>query len=208
MRAGKIVPVLFVLAALCLITRPAWAGEGQRALEQAAQEAVSAATNSLNAKDLPDIKRIAIVPLKGEGGNRITDLLKIGLTKTKYEVILRGSSEWNMILREIEWEGPKADIMQAGTVRKLGKILGVDALLYGRVGEYGLELHQARVVLNLHLANVETGQLVWGEVVTGRAEESLLDIISSYKIYIVYGIIALIILVLLRRAWGAMTRPR
>jgi len=208
MRAGKIVPVLFVMAGMCLITRPAWAGEGQRALEQAVQEAVSIASNSLNAKDLADIKRIAIVPLKGDGGTQITDLLKIGLTKTKYEVILRGASEWNMILREMEWEGPKADIMQAETVQKLGKILGVDALLYGQVREYGIELHQARVVLNLHLANVETGRLVWGEVVTGTARESLPDIIISYKIYIIYGIIALIVLILIRAAWRRATSPR
>ena len=172
--------------------------------DKAAQEAITKAMDSLSAQEFPQVERIAVLPLRNDPDKAITDILKIAVTKTKYDIILRDDEEWAELLRNIEWETRREDIMNPDTVKELGGILGVDALLYGTVKEIDEAFIRTKVRLNLNLANVQTGQLLWGEMVEGEAVTSYDILLLRYKWYLI-GLVAFIVIIfVVKRAM----RPR
>lgn len=172
--------------------------------DKAAQEAITNAMDSLSAQEFPEVVRIAVVPLRNDPDKAITDILKISVTKTKYDIILRDDEEWAELLKNIEWETRREDIMNPDTVQELGGILGVDALLYGTVKEIDEAFIRTKVRLNLNLANVQTGQLLWGEMVEGEAVTSYDILLLRYKWYLIGFVAFIIIIFVFKRAM----RPR
>jgi len=106
-------------------------------------------------------------------------------------------------------------------VDRLGQaptIEGVDAILFGTVREWSSSVWSTRALcrLSLHLANVETGEIVWssGEV-RGEAYPAWPDLIKRfwrYPLFVLVGLLALIILLVIivrvRRAFRRAMRPR
>lgn len=172
--------------------------------DKAAQEAITKAMDSLSAQEFPEVVRIAVVPLRNDPDKAITDILKIAVTKTKYDIILRDDEEWAELLKNIEWETRREDIMNPDTVKELGGILGVDALLYGTVKEIDEAFIRTKVRLNLNLANVQTGQLLWGEMVEGEAVTSYDILLLRYKWYLIGFVAFIVIIFVVKRAM----RPR
>ena len=148
-------------------------------IEKAANEAISQAIISLSkGEKVAEVERIAVYPLEmkkaTEGAvvynEEITDLLTIALSKTKYRVILR--QQLLKIMKEHGFVLGKVDLFNPDSVKKLGGFLGVDAIIIGVVKEAGAGLGGARVRLNLKMADVTTGELVWGETVSSFAPRS------------------------------------
>ena len=146
-------------------------------IEQASDDAISRAVSSLvKSAKTAAVERIAVYPLeKAKAGydNETTDLLTIALSKTKYRVILR--DELLKVMSEHGFVLGKVDLFNSETVKKLGGFLGVDAIIYGTVKQAETDVSGGKVRLNLKMADVTTGELVWGEAVSGfaaRAEDN------------------------------------
>ena len=135
------------------------------------------------AGEYPTIQRIAVLELDNDDDGEITDLLTIALTKTSYAVMLREDLE--KVLTEHEFNIRHVDMLDASTMKELGGFLGVDGLLIGSVQEKTADQDRARLRLNLKLANVETGEAVWGEVAIGSAAATRPQKISNTTIVMI-----------------------
>ncbi len=163
MRKVGLTALATLLLFLCLV--PSVSAALTPLEREAAQQAVQACVQSLGSTDIEGMNRIAVLKLDNDDGE-ITDLLTIALTKTPYSVVLR--EELEKVLTEHEFNIRHADMIDASTMKKLGGFLGVDGLIIGSVQEQSGDQHQAHLRLNLKLANVETGEAVWGEVALGE----------------------------------------
>lgn len=161
-------------------------------IEKAANEAISKAIISLSkGEKVTGIERIAVYPLEVKKtieaslayDDEITDLLTISLSKTRYRVILR--QQLLDVMKEHGFVLGKVDLFNPDSVKKLGGFLGVDAIIFGTVKEASSDLNGARVRLNLKMADVTTGELVWADAVSGfvsrsAAKPSLGDTIAYF----------------------------
>lgn len=181
MRDHILKPLFMVLVGIGLVFSLSSTGhcQDEALIEKAANEAISQAIISLSkGEKVAEVERIAVYPLEmkkaTEGAvvynEEITDLLTIALSKTKYRVILR--QQLLKIMKEHGFVLGKVDLFNPDSVKKLGGFLGVDAIIIGVVKEAGAGLGGARVRLNLKMADVTTGELVWGETVSSFAPRS------------------------------------
>lgn len=155
------------------------------------------------------IKRIAVLEFSNYGyrykaGKIVADYVEQFLvTFSKYTVINR--MELNHILREhnLSLRG----FLSSETVKKIGKIAGVDALIVGNVQNYRIETKSwvkkhgyglqnviykrtANVAFTYKVLNTTTGEVVWSDSTHGQhwrqADESAreyLDEISEYEYF-------------------------
>ncbi|MBI5246592.1 MAG: hypothetical protein HY923_05380 [Elusimicrobia bacterium] len=105
------------------------------------------------------IKRVAVVPFTGPRGNAtfsgsiVSERLVIQiLARGELDIVERRFLE--KVLEEQRLGG--FGIMDPGTVKTLGKVLGVDAILTGTV----VELKGERIEVNARLINTETAQVL------------------------------------------------
>jgi len=82
--------------------------------------------------DFSKIRRIAVLNFEGTSGGTASDLFIMELIKQGFDVIER--SKIDNILKEQDM-GTTGRI-EADTVKKIGSILGVDAIIAGSVGQY------------------------------------------------------------------------
>jgi len=188
-------------------------------LEQdAAKKAGDLAMNSLKQKNITALVNVAVMPVWGDGDGFITEVLKSGITQTKLKLFVRSDKEWNTLLSEIEWNTLKEDVMDAKTIQKFGKIKGVDGLMYGTVWSVYNNLWDTRseVKITLHLADVETGQVVWSSgPIMGEAFVRWSDALTRFWRYplILIGVIAalfilFVLLIFIRKMTRHALRPR
>lgn len=162
--------VLIPLLLVFLMVSPALAALSPIERE-AAQKAIEECINSLEAKDIQNVQRIAVLKLDNdESDGDITDLLTIALTNTKYSVVLHWE-ELEKVAVEHSIVIQRADLMDSATIKKLGGFVGADGLVIGSIHERTDDGYEAHLRLNLKLANVETGVAVWGDVAIGAAGE-------------------------------------
>jgi TolB-like protein len=136
--------------------------EEQRRLDRAASAACAKVTTALKSRDFGKVKRAAVYPLKGDADKYVTDTLIGALRRTgKLTVIHRHRLE--ELVKEHAFSIEQEDLLNKATVKKLGEILGVDAVCFGAVREATVKGDAATVRLNLHLANVETGESIWSD---------------------------------------------
>lgn len=79
--------------------------------------------------DFSRIKRVAVASFTGSGGDTAGDLLTQNLLEHGADVVERGRLD--AVLREQQLAGD--NLLDPATVRKVGKILGVDAIFVGTV---------------------------------------------------------------------------
>ncbi len=208
--------VVWGLAVLAASVLPALArAEDSNFQEQTTRNAMDNAVSKI-AVDLSktklDIKRIAVIPLRNDTEDRYAEqAVKQAVTRSPYQLYARDEAEFNELVKEIEWNVRKEDVMDPEKVKKFGKIAGVDAIMYGVVWDKGVNMWSIRghSKLTLNVANVETGQIVWSSgPVEGDAYIHWSDALTQFwrfpvVILIIFGVLMLFGLMLkaLRRAY-------
>jgi hypothetical protein len=209
----RFITVFIILSGFC---SGAWASEN-RAMDEAIKKAAQQIADDLSKTNFEDIKNIAILPLWGyDEDSYVTDTLKSYLSKGKYPLFVRASSEWDMLLGEMKWNTLREDIMNSQTVQKFGKIEGCNAILYGTVREKEINnwTFHAIVRMTVHLSRVETGQLKWSSApVTASVWLEWPDIlrlaVRNPLVWIVAGLIVLLVFLrTLTRFFTILVRPR
>lgn len=121
-----------------------------------------AAAKAVEGMKLGELKSVAVLPLWGDDGYA-ADMVKGALTRGGVQVLVRSEEEWKNLLDEISWNVKREDIMDAATIQRFGKIEGCDGVLYGtlRGVERSLWAFRASARLSVHVADVETGRIVW-----------------------------------------------
>ena len=129
----------------------------------ALKDTVNEAQASIAASKVPADRAIAILPLGGDGSGPVEGLLKTALTNAG-KTCVEGKEDpmWDEILKEIEWDERKEDILDPATLDKLGKLKSAQYLLYGSVRRLASSERYVLIELELHVSCIATKQHVWG----------------------------------------------
>lgn len=208
--------VVSVMAVILLSAGNATA-DVERALDKAVDKACQKAAEQLKTTSSEGIKTIAVLPFWGEDKDGyISDTMKSYLSNSPYKVMVRSDQEWDQLLGEIKWNTLREDVMNPITIQNFGKIEGCDAIVYGtiRQREANPWTFHAITRLTLHMADVETGQIVWSsKPVTASVWLEWPEIfqLSIYHpvVWIVGGLIVLLIIwTAFKKLFREATRPR
>jgi len=152
-----------VLGAMCLTSYGA-----SREIDYAVEDAAVKTIQELAERNF-NIDNIAFIGLSNDR-NDLTHVFRSGLLRVPgtYSFFTRDDSELNLLVKEIEFGELRGDIMNSTTIKKFGKIKGVDALLYGKVQEATSEDKNGIFRTVLTLADIETGELLWTGNITGK----------------------------------------
>ena len=197
--------VLLVVVAVLLPTAEVSASESE-ILARAIDEAIAKVSSEIDATEFKKVTKVAVVPLRGDADGYATSSLKSAVTKTHYSLYTRSDDMWDTLLAEIEWGVKREDVMTEKTVQKFGRIAGVQAILYGRMWDRETNMWslRGRVKMSVHLAEVETGQILWSSgPVEAEAYIHWSDALTRfwrYPVLLAGAIVGLIIvLVILRK---------
>lgn len=104
--------------------------------------------------DYTKLKNIAILPFTGntDFGSTFADLLGLNLMEAGFTIITR--SEIDKILEEQGMQ--QSDLMDENQIVKTGKLLGVDAMMFGEI------VDAKSGALHIRLIDIETAQLIGG----------------------------------------------
>ena len=138
--------------------------DADEVVDIALKDAVSDATMSLAASPkIPSDKAIAILPFAGEKTGLVTGLLKSALVAAGKKCVEEKEGKMlAAIVKEIEWDTRKADILDPATIDKFGKMLSAQYLMYGSVRRLAATERHVLVELELHVSCVATKEHVWG----------------------------------------------
>ena len=204
--------VIVVLLLVCSAKADVKAAR-DKAIDQACQQVAG----QLKSTNFENIKTIAVLPLWGEDKDGyVCDTIKSYLSGSPYAVMIRSTEEWDGLLGEIKWGTLREDVMNPQTVQRFGKIEGCDAIVYGTVRESDIDpwKFQAVARMMLHMADVETGQIVWSsKPVTASVMLDWPDIlrlaVHHPVVWVVIGLIVLLIIwTAFKNLFRAATRPR
>ena len=129
----------------------------------ALKDAVEDARASLAGSKIPAGEPVAILPVSGDVGGNVAGLLKNALVAAGKNCV-EGKEDpmWASILKEIEWDERKEDILDAATLDKFGKLKSAKYLLYGCVRRLASDARFSLVELELHCSRIATKEHVWG----------------------------------------------
>ena len=202
------------LACLLVVSAVAAANSSvDRAVEQACQ----IAADDLSSNTFSQINTIAILPLWGDDEDGyVLDTMKSYLAGSPFSLMVRSSEEWDLLLGEIEWNVLREDIMNPATVQNFGRIEGCDAIMYGTVRQREINpfTFQAVARMTLHLADVETGQILWSSRPVRASvwlewPEIYQLALHHPVVWIAAGLIVLVVVwTAFKKLFRAATRPR
>lgn len=110
------------------------------------------------------IKRIAVFDIAGDGNNTLRKEIISFLSKEKqYQLIERSDIKQILMEQKLSFSG----IIDSDTVASPGKILGVDAIIFGEIQKVEEKNKKVSVEAYLKMVNVETGKIIWAGVVKG-----------------------------------------
>ena len=146
-----------------LLSSTSTLADDNETLQRAIDTALQGLVQDLGQKTFEQIKSVAVVPLRGDEDGYATGRVRDAVTRTEYGLFTRNDETWDTLLAEIEWGVRREDVMNPDTVQKFGKVEGVDAIIYGRIWDRGVNLWSIRghAKVSLVLADVETGQELW-----------------------------------------------
>ncbi|MBT3381354.1 MAG: hypothetical protein HN976_43575 [Lentisphaerae bacterium] len=132
-------------------------------VRHALQMAVDDARASLVGAGLPADQPISLLPLAGDQSKYVEGQLKNAVTAAGLQYV-EGKEDpfWEEIMKEIEWDVRKEDILNPATLVTFGKLKATRLLLYGAVREASQAGQRVFVELELHLSSVTTKQHLWG----------------------------------------------
>ena len=162
----KIIPGFVAAAALAAAAQSLNYDESYR---QAVQGAMDEAESALAASPIPAGSAVAILPIEGDPDGWLANQLKIALTKAG-KTCVEGKEDpmWDEVLKEIEWDERKEDILDAATLDSFGKLKSAQTLLYAFVRSRELTDRYAFFEIELHATVIATKQHVWGGVFAKR----------------------------------------
>ena len=157
--------MLFLTMSLCCMAAVSYAGlDAGEIGVLALKDAVSEARASLAASDkVPAGKAIAILPFGDKMSSAVVGLLKNALTDAG-KTCVEGKTDpmWEEILKEIEWDERKEDILNPATLDRFGRLKSAQYLMYGEVRRFAASERYVLVELELHVSCIATKQHVWG----------------------------------------------
>jgi len=108
--------------------------------------------------------------LRGDSDEYCTGVLKNAVTNAGLNYVEgRNDPVWFDILREIEWDQRKQDMLDPATLSAFGRLQATQNIMYGVVRDVGrIGNNQIYVELELHISSILTKQHLWGEVFTER----------------------------------------
>ncbi len=187
----------------------------QQILESASESALTQARDAIDASDtVADGLKAGILPLVEKDGSDVTSALKIFAGESKLRVFARSREEWDKILTEAEFAALREDLMNPKSVltgallQQLQPIEGLDGVIVGEVLDHGVGELEARVRVQLFLFDVRTGEQLWQGTFTGTAPRHPVDVTRPYWKYVLYVVIALLVVALISRFVKAASRPR
>lgn len=136
--------------------------DGRQLLELAVKDCIAEAQASLaDSGAVPSAGAIAILPLKD--GETLTGLLKNALSAAG-KTCVEGKDDpvFAEILKEIEWDARKADILDAATIDRFGKLKSAQYLMYGELRRLAGDARSVLAELELHVSEIATKRHVWG----------------------------------------------
>ena len=162
----------------------------------AVKDAVADAQNSIAASSrIPSDKPVAILPLAGDEGDSVIGLLKSALTSAG-KMCVEGKEDpmWGEILKEIEWDERKEDILDPDTLDKFGKLKSAQYLMYGCVRRVASSERYVLVELELHVSSISTKEHIWGgtfvrrHFAPGAEPDGAIDIPAEVRLALVDGV--------------------
>ena len=130
----------------------------------ALKDVVADARASLaQSKKVPPGEPVAILPIAEDAGLQIVELLKGAITQAGITCV-EGKEDpmWDAILKEIEWDERKADILDPATLDKFGRLKSAKYLLYGSIRRLAASERYVLLELELHCS------FKVGETFTGK----------------------------------------
>ncbi len=132
-------------------------------IRQGVQMAVADAQKSLAASSIPRNTPISLLPVGRDQGAYVEGLLKNAVTAAGLTYVEgRNDPVWGEVLKEVEWDERKGDILDAATMVKFGKLKATKILMYGTLRESSISGQRIFVEIELHASSVETKQHLWG----------------------------------------------
>ena len=124
---------------------------------------------SLSKSGLPANKTISILPISGDQNRVLEGLLKHAIEDAGLKCV-EGKSDpfWDEVLAEVEWDERKADMLDAQTLVRFGKLKATQLLMYGFVREATASGQRVFVEVELHVSSIETKEHLWGDVFAER----------------------------------------
>lgn len=144
--------------------------EYDETFRQSVQGAVAEAKAALAATDkVPSGMTLALLPIEGDGDGWISGLLKVALTGAgKSCVTAKEDPLFSEILKEIEWDERKADILDAKTIDRFGKLKSAQALVTAHARHASKSGRYVFFELELHVTSIATKEHLWGGVFAKR----------------------------------------
>jgi len=190
---GKIIASMLAVLAAAYLRADIMASE---LASLAMKDAVAEAQSSIAASTaIPAGKAVAILPIAGDDEGAAAGLLKTALANAG-KTCVEGKEDpmWGEILKEIEWDERKEDILDAATLDKFGKLKSAQYLMYGCVRRLGVSKRYVLFELELHVSCIATKQHVWGGSFVRRHTAPLadpkgaIDVPSDVRVALVDGI--------------------
>ena len=136
---------------------------------QALYKAIDAAVPSLKKAKFGK-NPIAVLPMKEDPGNLVTERLRNILTKLGFVSVV-GKEETealNRIYSEIANSEKKEDIFDPSTLVKFGKLKNTRLLMRCRVLNFNQNADRTFVEIDLHVVEIATGKRLWGDTFSYR----------------------------------------
>lgn len=160
--------MLLGVCAVTMIGAPsaqAFSDDVRQALQMAAEDARS----QLAASGLPRDQTISILPLAGDRNAYVEGLLKNAITAAGLTYVEgRQDPFWEEVMKEVEWDERKEDMLDPTTITRFGKLKSTQLLMYGTIRSAGQDGQRVFVEIELHVSAIETKQHLWGTMLTRR----------------------------------------
>ncbi|MCB4757558.1 MAG: DUF799 family lipoprotein [Elusimicrobia bacterium] len=129
-------------------------------------------------------KRIAVLPFESWNeylsGNTLSDYFVHNLIRTFPEVTVVERRELQKIFKEQLFS--RTGAVNSESVNKIGEILGVDAILVGKVTTLDTIVgNRGAISIVYRLINMNTGQVIWSDKQNAKMKPKLLQLESNYK---------------------------
>jgi hypothetical protein len=139
-------------------------------VRQTINDALADAVRQLAQAGIPTDEPISVFPIRGDQDGFVEGILKNAVTRAGLTYV-EGREDpiyTEVIAAEMEHDARRADILDPGTLDRLGELRSTRLLLYGAVREAVKTDRQIYVEIELHLTRIRTKEHLWGELVTRR----------------------------------------
>lgn len=138
-------------------------------VRQALRGAMQDVSKSLKESRITAGEPISVLPIAGDPDRIVEGLLKLAVTDAGKNYVEGGSDPfWTNVLKEVEWDMRKGDMLDPATLVTFGKLQAPKILIYGSVRAAEVNKNRVFVEFELHASSLVTKQHIWGGVFTKR----------------------------------------